>query len=146
MWLMSAQLTRRSSQRSVTRTTAVMIASRRRIINNDGGSWRVRHDEAWGEENGTDDWPSPAMHGAYCTDIRHRHHGGMLNKTPPPTGLQILATITTLEVTNYIYFRASGSVTLAPGTLQIGLLLLYYYYYVTPSVVKIRRLKTRLKD
>jgi len=34
------------------------------------------------------------MHGAYCTDIRHR--GGMLNKTPPPTELQIPATVTTL--------------------------------------------------
>jgi len=27
---------------------------------------------------------------------RHRHHGGMPNKTPPPTELQIPATITTL--------------------------------------------------
>jgi len=36
------------------------------------------------------------MHGAYCTDIRHRHRGGMLNKTPPPTELQIPATVTTL--------------------------------------------------
>jgi len=39
------------------------------------------------------------MHGAYCTYIRHRHRGGMLNKTPPPTELQIPATITTLEIT-----------------------------------------------
>jgi len=36
------------------------------------------------------------MHAAYCTDIRHRHCGGMLNKTPPPTELQIPATVTTL--------------------------------------------------
>jgi len=36
------------------------------------------------------------MHGAYCTNIRHHHRGGMLNKTPPPTELQIPATVTTL--------------------------------------------------
>jgi len=36
------------------------------------------------------------MHGAYCTDIRHCDRGGMLNKTPPPTELQIPATVTTL--------------------------------------------------
>jgi len=39
------------------------------------------------------------MHGAYCTDIRHHHRGGMLNKTPPPTELQIPATVTTLAGT-----------------------------------------------
>jgi len=36
------------------------------------------------------------MHGAYCTHTRHRHRGGILNKTPPPTELQIPATVTTL--------------------------------------------------
>jgi len=30
------------------------------------------------------------------TDIRHRHHGGMSKKTPPPIELQIPATVTTL--------------------------------------------------
>jgi len=68
-----------------------------RIINNGGGSgWRVRCDEAWGEGNGTNDWP--AMHGAYCTHHRHqhRHRGGVSNKTPPPTELRIPATVTTL--------------------------------------------------
>jgi len=32
----------------------------------------------------------------FDTDHRHRHHGGMLTKTPPPTELQIPATVTTL--------------------------------------------------
>jgi len=36
------------------------------------------------------------MHGAYCTDIRHRHRGGMLNKTPPLTELEIPVTVITL--------------------------------------------------
>ena len=65
-----------------------------RIINNGSGSWRVHSDEAWGEGNGTDDWP--AMHGTYCTRHRHPRRGGMSNKTPPPTELQISATVTTL--------------------------------------------------
>jgi len=32
----------------------------------------------------------------FDTDHRHRHRGGMLTKTPPPTELQISATVTTL--------------------------------------------------
>jgi len=36
------------------------------------------------------------MHGAYCTDIRHRHRGGMLNKSPPLAELEIPVTVTTL--------------------------------------------------
>jgi len=40
------------------------------------------------------------MHGAYGN--RHRHRGGMSNKTPPPTELQIPATVTTLTGTNNI--------------------------------------------
>jgi len=32
----------------------------------------------------------------FDTDHRHRHRGGMLAKTPPPTELQIPATVTTL--------------------------------------------------
>ena len=32
----------------------------------------------------------------FDTDHRHRHRGGMLTKTPPPTELQIPATVTTL--------------------------------------------------
>jgi len=32
----------------------------------------------------------------FDTDHRHRHRGGMLTKTPPPTKLQIPATVTTL--------------------------------------------------
>jgi len=35
------------------------------------------------------------MHGAYCTHHQHRHRGGMSNKTPTPTELQIPATVTT---------------------------------------------------
>ena len=31
------------------------------------------------------------------TDHRHRHRGGMLTKTPPPTELQIPDTVTTLN-------------------------------------------------
>jgi len=52
------------------------------------------------------------MHGAYCTDIRHRHHGGMLNKTPPPTELQIPATVTTLIAMKQANFTilAAGSI------------------------------------
>ena len=38
------------------------------------------------------------MHGAYCTRHRHRHRGGVSNKTPPPTELQIPATVTTLII------------------------------------------------
>jgi len=34
----------------------------------------------------------------FDTDHRHRHRGGMLTKTPPPTELQIPATVTTLVV------------------------------------------------
>jgi len=68
--------------------------ARRVVTNSGGGGWRVRCDEAWGEGNGTDDWP--AMHGAYCTGHRHRHRSGMSNKTPSPTELQIPATVTTL--------------------------------------------------
>jgi len=37
------------------------------------------------------------MHGAYWTGHHHRHRGGMSNKTPPPTELQIPATVTTLK-------------------------------------------------
>jgi len=40
------------------------------------------------------------MHGAYGTRHRNRHRGGMLNKTPPPTELQIPATVTTLYISN----------------------------------------------
>jgi len=36
------------------------------------------------------------------TDHRHRHRGGMLTKTPPPTELQIPATVTTLLEMNKI--------------------------------------------
>ena len=38
----------------------------------------------------------------FDTDHRYRHRGGMLTKTPPPTELQIPATVTTLteSVTN----------------------------------------------
>jgi len=39
------------------------------------------------------------MHGAYWTG--HRHRGGMSNKTPPPTELQIPATVTTLFPVDY---------------------------------------------
>jgi len=31
-------------------------------------------------------------------DTNHRHRGGMLTKTPPPTELQIPATVTTLQI------------------------------------------------
>jgi len=123
--------TRRSSQRSaVTWTTAVAIASRRHIINNDGSNWRVRYDEAWGEGNGTDDSPSPAMHGAYSTDIRHRYRGGMWNKTPPPTELQIPATVTTLLrcvwwiiLKNFSIYTSSACMLLV-SLLQLSLMLL----------------------
>jgi len=50
------------------------------------------------------------MHSAYCTDIRHRHRGGMLSKTPPPTELQIPATVTTLTK-----MPLSMEVGLSPG-------------------------------
>ena len=56
----------RTSVWSVARSTAATIASRRvRIINDGGGGWRVRCDEAWGEGNGTDDWTAPQC-SAYC--------------------------------------------------------------------------------
>jgi len=41
------------------------------------------------------------MDGAYCTRHRHRHRGGMSNKTPPPTELQIPSTVTTLTVNTF---------------------------------------------
>jgi len=34
------------------------------------------------------------------TDHRHRHRGGMLTKTPPPTEFQIPATVTTLNASD----------------------------------------------
>jgi len=37
----------------------------------------------------------------FDTDLRHR--GGMLTKTPPPTGLQIPATVITLSTTNHCW-------------------------------------------
>ena len=39
----------------------------------------------------------------FDTNHRHRHRGGMLTKTPPPTELQIPATVTTLLV--YMLFK-----------------------------------------
>ena len=41
-------------------------------------------------------------------DTDHRHRGGMLTKTLPPTELQIPATVTTLQYT--VHFRAQFSV------------------------------------
>jgi len=38
----------------------------------------------------------------FDTYHRHRHRGGMLTKTPPPTELQIPATVTTLFAANGI--------------------------------------------
>jgi len=35
---------------------------------------------------------------------RHRHRGGMSNKTPPPTELQIPATVTTLFTYAFLYY------------------------------------------
>jgi len=82
-----------------------------RIINNGDGGWRVRCDEAWGEGNGTDDWP--AMHGAYWTGHhhRHRHRDGVSNKTPPPTELQIPATVTTLVIAVATNFGTKIAIT-----------------------------------
>jgi len=58
----SVRWDRRTSVWSVARSTAATIASRRvRIINDGGGGWHVRCDEAWGEGNGTDDWTTPPM-------------------------------------------------------------------------------------
>jgi len=82
-----------------------------RIINNGDGGWRVHCDEAWGEGNGTDDWP--AMHGAYCTrhHHRHRHRDDVSNKTPPPTELQIPATVTTLVIAVATNFGTKIAIT-----------------------------------
>jgi len=43
----------------------------------------------------------------FDTDHRHRHRGGMLTKTPPPTEVQIPATVTTL------FFFASYNIAFA---------------------------------
>jgi len=46
-------------------------------------------------------------------DTDHRHRGGMLTKTPPPTELQIPATVTTLVQGNTL--GARGCTLAQPG-------------------------------
>jgi len=69
------------------------------------------------------------MHGAYCTDIRHRHRGGMSNKTPPPTELQIPATVTTLNLTQqkHVFTNQNECTTTQnkPKNLKPGLVAFY---------------------
>ena len=48
--------------------------------------------------NGYSDARLPVDSPGFDTDHQHRHRSGMLTKTPPPTELQIPATVTTLNV------------------------------------------------
>jgi len=43
----------------------------------------------------------------FDTNHRHRHRGGMLTKTPPPTELQIPATVTTLQIFKDVFWQDS---------------------------------------
>ena len=54
-------------------------------------------------------------------DTDHCYRGGMLTKTPPPTGLQIPATVTTLANTQWISGTALMNMLVVATFLSLGL-------------------------